>query len=215
VNPERWQRLQDLVEEALARPKEVRRAFVESACGDDAELARRPLFLPHASAARRRIRRPRRGSACWRAASLPGSARATRWPTAIASGGNLVEVGWERCTRPGTKSSRSRSPSRRFTCRAALKRRTSASNSRGFSRSSGANVCRTPGAAREHGARHGSRHGAAARKTRRALAGDREAPTRLCATLCGADGRGARGCASGRRRAPRFQDGKRNARDQG
>ena len=50
MNSERWQRIQLLIEEALAQPEEVRSAFVESACGDDVELRDEVLSLlasPH------------------------------------------------------------------------------------------------------------------------------------------------------------------------
>jgi len=45
MNAERWQRIQLLVESALAEPEELRSAFVESACGDDAELRTEVLSL--------------------------------------------------------------------------------------------------------------------------------------------------------------------------
>lgn len=38
MNSERWQRIQLLFEEVLAQPAAARSAFIESACGDDAEL---------------------------------------------------------------------------------------------------------------------------------------------------------------------------------
>ena len=38
MNSERWERIQLLIESALAEPEEVRSAFIESACGNDIEL---------------------------------------------------------------------------------------------------------------------------------------------------------------------------------
>jgi serine/threonine protein kinase/tetratricopeptide (TPR) repeat protein len=45
MNAERWQRIQLLIENALAEPEEMRSAFVESACGHDAELRAEVLSL--------------------------------------------------------------------------------------------------------------------------------------------------------------------------
>lgn len=45
MNPERWERVQEVVEQALERTDEARRAFVESACGTDAELRAEVLSL--------------------------------------------------------------------------------------------------------------------------------------------------------------------------
>jgi predicted ATPase/Tfp pilus assembly protein PilF len=51
VNGERWDRVQQLVEDALNRPEPARRAFVESACPGDAELRDEVLSLLAADAA--------------------------------------------------------------------------------------------------------------------------------------------------------------------
>ncbi len=50
MNPERWQRVQALVEEALARPRATRGEFVETACGAETELRDEVLSLLAASA---------------------------------------------------------------------------------------------------------------------------------------------------------------------
>lgn len=50
MNPERWERIQTLVESALERPEESRQSFLDSACGDDADLRAEVLSLLDACA---------------------------------------------------------------------------------------------------------------------------------------------------------------------
>jgi predicted ATPase/tetratricopeptide (TPR) repeat protein len=50
MNPERWQRVQILVEEALAQPESLRRAFVGASCGEDHELRDEVISLLDACA---------------------------------------------------------------------------------------------------------------------------------------------------------------------
>jgi hypothetical protein len=45
MNPERWQLIHQLAENALERPEEVRSAFVTAECGDDIELRNEVLSL--------------------------------------------------------------------------------------------------------------------------------------------------------------------------
>jgi serine/threonine-protein kinase len=40
MNQELWRRAEELFHAALERPPETRRAFIDEACGDDAELRR-------------------------------------------------------------------------------------------------------------------------------------------------------------------------------
>ena len=49
MNSERWERIQLLIESALAEPEEVRSAFIESACGNDVELRDEVVALLDAS----------------------------------------------------------------------------------------------------------------------------------------------------------------------
>src|SRR5215510_12449377 len=58
MNPERWQRVQRLFEEALAQPAEARRAFIVSACGGEVELKDELLSLLAAHEEGRKVEVP-------------------------------------------------------------------------------------------------------------------------------------------------------------
>ncbi|MCA9726852.1 MAG: hypothetical protein KC729_04155, partial [Candidatus Eisenbacteria bacterium] len=63
MTPQRWERLQLLIEDALGRPERLRRDFVESACGDDSEL--RDLALSLLDAGARTPEEPEPPAAWW------------------------------------------------------------------------------------------------------------------------------------------------------